>query len=162
MIRLSALGLLLFGTIVAGCARNVDPLTEISAVKVVLDRFYIAQQKEDMAALSALMAHDDDLVVFSLQEGKRYEGWEAVKEMYERQMMQSEGIQTSVADQVIAVSKDGTASWVSSVNHAVGRSGVETVEMDYYSSLVLEKRDGKWLIVHLHNSQSRTKEAGAD
>ena len=143
---------LLFGTIIVGCSVAVDPLTEKSEVKVLLDRFHIAQQKEDMTALSALFIHDDDLVVFGLRVGERYVGWEAVKGMYQEQMDSIEGLQTISKEQVIKISKDGKAAWISSLNHANGTLGNQTVEMDYRSTVVLEKRDGKWFIAHVHNS----------
>ena len=145
---------MIFGVVgVTGCSNHVDPLTEISEVKVVLDRLYIALQKEDMTALSALFAHDEKIVVFGLQEGERYVGWEAVKDMFQKQMDSTEGMQTSLADQKINVSKDGKASWVSSSNHTTGQVRGETVEMNYRSTVVLEKSDGKWVIVHIHMSQ---------
>ena len=153
------LGIMVFVTVVTGCSNQVDPLTGISEVKVAVDRLYIALQKEDMTALSALFAHDEDLVVFGLQEGERYVGWEAVHDMFQKQMDMTEGIQTSIADQKINVSKDGKTSWVSSLNHTTGQVGGEMVEMDYRSTVVLEKRGGKWLIVHIHMSKPETSES---
>ena len=152
MNRFITVGLIVFMIITVGCTNYVDPVTEISAVKVVLDRFYIALQKEDMTALSALLAHDDDIVVFGLIEREGYVGWENVKGMYQRQMDIYEGIQTTLADQVIKISKDGTFSWVSSLNHARGQSGENTFDMNYRSTMILEKRDGKWLLVQQHFS----------
>ncbi|MFQ6093862.1 MAG: nuclear transport factor 2 family protein [bacterium] len=161
MNRWFTVGLLLFGIFGLGCSKYVDPLTEIAAVKVALDRFYIAQQKEDMTALSALFAHEGDLVVFGPDEGERYVGWEAVKGMYQRQMDATEGLQTTLTDQVIKVSKDGAVSWVSSLNHATGQIGDEAVETDYRATVVLEKREGKWLIVHIHTSKPVAKQGGS-
>jgi ketosteroid isomerase-like protein len=143
---------LLIGIIGASCSHTVDPLTVISEVKVVLDRYYIAQQREDMTALSALFARDDELIVFGFGPEERYVGWEAAKEMYQSQMDSVEGLQTIPADQVIKVLKGGTAAWVSAVNHASGTRGSQTVELDYRTTMVMEKRGGKWLIVHIHNS----------
>jgi uncharacterized protein (TIGR02246 family) len=144
--------LLLIGVLVVSCSQTIDPLTEISEIKVVLDRYYIAQQKEDMTALAALFAQDDDLVVFGFRQEERQVGWEAVKAMYQKQMDSIEGLQTTPKSQVIDVSRDGQAAWASSLNHASGKIGAQPVEMDYRTTVVLEKRGGKWLIVHLHNS----------
>ena len=152
------LGMILSGFVVSGCANHVDLLTEISEVKVAMDRLYVAQQKEDMTALSALFAHDDDIVIFGFQEGERYVGWESVKGMFQMQMDTTEDMQTSLTDQKIQVSKDGKASWVSSLNHTKSRTGDQVVEVDYRSTVVLEKRDGKWLIVHIHVSQPEVRE----
>ena len=152
MKRFSLVGLFLLGVVIVGCSQSVDPLAEISEVKVLLDRYYIAQQREDMTALSALFSQNEELVVFGLRAEERYVGWEAVKGMYQRQMDSIEGLRTAPKNQVIRVSKDGQAAWVFSHNHANGTIGTQTVEMDYRTTLVMEKQDGKWYIVHIHNS----------
>ncbi|UCE18077.1 MAG: nuclear transport factor 2 family protein [Gemmatimonadota bacterium] len=152
MVRSVCFVALLIGAMVVNCSNTIDPLTHISEIKVVLDRYYIAQQKEDMTALSALFAQDVDLVVFGIGVEERLVGWEAVQGMFQRQMDSVEGLQTHPADQVTKISKGGKAAWVSSLNHVRGTIGTQTVEMDYRTTIVLEKRGKKWLIVHVHNS----------
>ena len=150
---------LLLGTFVMTCSNSVDPLIEIAEIKVILDRYHLAQQKEDMTALSALFAQDDELIVFGFRQGERHVGWEAVRDWYQRQMDSVEGLQTTLKDQVTRISKGGKAAWVSSLCHSRGTIGSQAVEMDYRITVVLEKRGGKWLIVHLHSSLPAGQEA---
>jgi ketosteroid isomerase-like protein len=153
MKRWLGVSLILSGMVLSGCSNSVDPLVEISEVKVVLDRLYLAQQKEDMTALSALFLHDEDLIVFGIAENEHYVGWIAIQEMFQKQMDATEGLKTTLANQVIKISKDGKAAWVSSLNHVSGQAGENRLEIDFRSTVVLEKHNGKWLIVHIHLSK---------
>ena len=107
-----------------------------------------------MTALSAIFAHDEDLVIFGIGPNERYTGWEAVKAMFQSQMDATEGLQTLLADQVIKVSKGGTGAWVSSLNRVSGLAGENRLEANYRNTIVLEKRGGKWLVVHIHMSRT--------
>lgn len=158
MKRWFGVSLILLGLVVNGCGNSVDLLHETSEVKVTVDRLYMALQKEDMTALSAIFAHDEDIVIFGLGPNERYTGWEAVKDMFQGQMDATEGLQTTLADQLIKVSNGGTGAWVSSLNRVTGQAGENRLEANYRNTIVLEKRGGKWLIVHIH--MSRTEATG--
>jgi ketosteroid isomerase-like protein len=153
MKRWVGVGLFLFGMVFGGCSSAVDPLTEISEVKVLVDRLRIAQEKEDMTALSALFAQEDDLVLFGIGESERYVGWEAVKGMYQGQMDTIDGLTITISDQSIKVSKGGMAAWVTSLDRLQGKAGENQFHINVKNTVVLEKRNGKWLIVHIHMSK---------
>ena len=151
-------GLLLLGMVLGGCSRTIDPLTEISEVKVVIDRLRVAQEKEDLTALSAIFAQDDDLVVFGIGESERYVGWAAVNGMYQNQMNAIDGFTVTISDQSIKISAGGDAARVTSLDRLQGQTDENQFQLTVKKTVVLEKRNGKWLIVHIHMSKY---EAGA-
>jgi len=147
------IGLILCGLVIGGCSQSVDYLAETSEVKVTVDRLNIARQNEDMTIISGLFLHDEKLVVFGISGSERYVGWPAVEKMFQDQINATDGLTTTIADQIIQISNKGTTAWVSSLSHVKGSVGESLIDAEYRNSIVLEKHDGKWLIVHIHMSK---------
>ncbi len=145
-----------------GCAQKVNREAETAAVKETIGQFYGLYITKDAALLSEIVAHDEDMVNFGTDAVEHWVGWEALKEALQKQWEAFENPEITVRDQVIHLSLSGTVAWYTlSLDFDVvfGREAVAW--KGARSSGVLEKRDGKWVIVQFHNSMPVTEQTAA-
>ena len=132
---------------------NIDQAAEKAAVKMVLDQVQKAMTTEDMEMFSALIAHDADMVSFGTDASERWVGWDALKASMEQQFEAFDNMKMDIRDQVIKVSSAGDAAWFSEILDWGIETGGQTVNIDGARATgVLEKRNGKWLLVQMHFS----------
>lgn len=132
---------------------KVDIEAEKAQVKTVVDQIAQAMEAEDVEAISAIVAHDADMVNFGTDATERWVGWDTLKASIEEQFAAFDNQQVSVRDQVIKVGSGGNAAWFSEIMDWSLDAGGEMVSLEgMRASGVLEKRDGKWIIVQMHFS----------
>ncbi|NUQ40702.1 MAG: nuclear transport factor 2 family protein [Calditrichaceae bacterium] len=126
---------------------------EKAQVKKVVDQIAQAMEAEDVEAISAIVAHDADMVNFGTDATERWVGWDALQASIEQQFAAFDNQQVSVRDQVIKVGASGTTAWYSQIMDWNLDAGGEVVNLEgMRASGVWEKRDGKWKIVQMHFS----------
>lgn len=126
---------------------------EKAEVKAAIDRFFQAMDTQDMEAMSALLAHDAEMVHFGTDAAERWVGWEALREATEEQFEALESYTVSVRDQVIRVGPSGRAAWFSQVMDAEVETEHGTYRLDDARLTgVFEKRGGRWIFVQSHLS----------
>ena len=131
----------------------VDLAQEEAAVKAVVNQLWQAWETGDINLVSELIAHDPDIVIFGTDAAERWVGYDEIRTAMEQQFAAMESVHPTVYDEVFKIHDSGDVAWGSSVADITGVSMGEDFEIvGLRFSAVLEKRDGKWVIVQAHFS----------
>jgi uncharacterized protein (TIGR02246 family) len=142
----------LAASLFTGCLHKINFEAEQAEVKTVLDQYNQASEKEDMALLESLFAHDADMLLIGTDANEWWVGWPGFKKAVEQQFAAFEQTKITISDQTIHVHGDGLAAWVAEkMNFTIMTQG-QNVEVAIRFTCVLEKRQGRWLIVQGHAS----------
>lgn len=146
--------------IIAGCSNQqknmddpVDLEKEKEKVALVLEKYVIANEKQDINLIHDIWAEEPDIVVFGTDSDEKLIGWEAIKDALERQFNSFQETYISVHDQIINVDEKGCTAWFSQV---VNYNYIYQGEPQQFEGLrftgVLQKFGEDWLIVQSHMS----------
>lgn len=129
---------------------KADTQTE-AEVMGVLKQYNEAYAKRDLEGILGLFAPDPDVVVIGTGLDEKRIGLAEIKTQFQRDFTQSQ--EASIEFDWYSVSMEGSVAWVAAdcVAHVKTTDGQE-VELSARSTAVLEKREGKWLIVQMHAS----------
>ena len=134
-------------------ATQVDLEIEEAAVKATMNQFWQSWEARDVDLLSEVTAHDPDMVVIGTDAAERWVGFEEFRTAIEQQYAAMENVQPSVHDEVFKIHHSGEVAWYSSLADIKGTSLGEDFEIaGLRNTVVLEKRDAKWVIVQYHGS----------
>lgn len=135
------------------CTQQVDIESEKVQVDNVLDQVIKVWETEDMQSLSDIFAHDSDMVIFGTEAGERVVGWDSFQELMQNQFDTTDSSKISVSNRVVKFNNTGNAAWFSEVIdwHLVS-DGQDVNLNGLRGTGVLEKRNGKWVVVQLHYS----------
>ena len=123
------------------------------SAEAVLDQYLQAFRTRDQQGVAQVYAHDDDLVVFGSNPADRRFGWNATREYIRKYFAAVDAIDVTLKERQIKVHRSGKTAWFSQVLDWKETAGKETAAITGLRiSGVLEKRDGRWLIVQLHAS----------
>ena len=121
--------------------------------KAVVNEMIQAFESKDMDLFSKITAHDADMVNFGTDAAERWVGWDALKEAVEKQFASFDKIKLTVRDQSVKVDPSGNAGWFSEVvDWDIVAQGKPTHIEGSRITGVVEKRDGRWIIVQFHIS----------
>jgi ketosteroid isomerase-like protein len=130
-----------------------DPLVEKEAIKLVLQKYIIANEARNISMIGDLWANDT--MVLSLGTDRRdiFKGFDAVKQKFSEQFERFENTFISARDLEIYVHPQCQTGWFSEVlqyNYTHGDKAVEYTDLRFTG--FLEKRADKWVIVQTHLS----------
>lgn len=126
---------------------------EKEKVALVLEKYVIANEKQDIHLVKEVWAMDPDIVVFGTNSDETLIGWETIKSAVNRQFSAFEETYISVRDQIITVNETGNTAWFSEVvnyNYIYQGEAVQFEGLRFTG--VLSKKDGEWYIVQSHMS----------
>ncbi|MBI4965868.1 MAG: nuclear transport factor 2 family protein [Desulfomonile tiedjei] len=135
-----------FSPVIAGKA---DPQIE-KEVKEYLDLSAKAYESKDVAGTMALIAPDAEVVFIDGDSEKPVVGQAAIKAAYEQEFGQIKG--ASIKYTSTLVGAKGDVAWFAAQCAVSVDTGEEKVTLPAHWTGVLEKRDGKWLLVQSHLS----------
>ena len=131
----------------------VDLEAEKEKVALVLEKYIIANEKQDIDLVHDIWAAEPDIVVFGTNSDEKLIGWEAIKSAVERQFDSFEDTYISIHDQIIKVDEMGRTAWFSEI---VNYNYIYQGETKQYEGLrftgVLQKFGDDWYIVQSHMS----------
>ncbi len=125
---------------------------EVKAVMDVMTREAVAVEKADMAALDNIWANTEDVTVF--ESGHANYGWNDYRNTHLAPELK-EFKNTKYAFSDMKVKVDGKTAWATFKYTLAAEMGTRKVESGGLGTAILEKRDGKWRIVHWHSSAPR-------
>ena len=150
-IFLSFFGAAFLATI--GCAQKTDIEAEKAMVKSVVDQFEQVWETEDMGLFTKIMAHDADMVVYGSDAPEHWVGWDPLKESLEKMFPAMENTKITIKEQTIKVHPSGNVAWFSEVwDWDLVLEGKAVRSDGQRLTGVLEKRNGNWVFVQIHNS----------
>ena len=133
--------------------KDVDLNVEMEKVALVLEKYVIANEKQDMDLVYEIWAADPDIVVLGTNSDEKIVGWEQIRSTLQRQFDSFEDTYISVRDQVININETGNTAWFSEI---MNYNYIYQGEAKQFEGLrftgVLEKKDGEWFIVQSHIS----------
>jgi len=137
-----------------GCQETCDKEKAISEVQLVLERYVLANENKSVDLLKEVWAQDEDIVIFGTDSDEKLMGWTQVKNTFQKQFENFEETYISVSDQKIKIDCVGKTAWFSEIlnyNYTTTKGVSKKFEGIRFTG-VLEKREGKWLIVQSHMS----------
>jgi hypothetical protein len=134
----------------ASSSRTAD---EAAVAKVIRDSICWALTK-DRALQESTMAHDPDLFYFWTDSSSTVVGWEQHAKLFDLWMgPRFKATLTEVHDLRIHFSRTGDVAWYSAMLDDLGElDGKPVGARDIRWTGVLEKRNGRWVIVQMHAS----------
>lgn len=135
---------------------KADEATE-AAVRSVLDSFAEGYEKRDMEGVLSLFAPDTDVVMFGTGADEKRVGLAEIRRQVERDWSQSDAITLTYG--WTSVSAAGSIAWLAADVAFNATIGEQELTLEGRSTLVLENRYGKWLIVQGHFSLPASEQA---
>ena len=154
-LRGALIGALLLGACVFALNSSVAVGAQTDEVKAVTDALMseaVAVEKGDIAALDKIWANTEDVTVF--ESGYANYGWNDYRNTHLAPELK-EFKNTKYAFSDLKVKVDGKTAWATFKYTLAAEMGTRKVESGGLGTAVLEKRDGKWRIVHWHSSAPR-------
>ncbi|HQU91801.1 MAG TPA: nuclear transport factor 2 family protein [Pyrinomonadaceae bacterium] len=131
---------------------------EVKSVTDVMTSEATAIEKGDLAALDRIWANSEDVTVF--ESGHANYGWTDYRNSHlAPELKEFKNTKYSFSDMKVKV--DGKTAWATFKYSLAAEMGTRKVGSDGLATAVLEKRDGKWRIVHWHSSAPRRAPAPA-
>ncbi len=132
---------------------NVSAQTnEVKAVTDVLTKEAQAVEKGDLAALDKIWANSEDVTVF--ESGHANYGWNDYRNSHlAPELKEFKNTKYSFSD--LKVKVDGKTAWATFKYALAAEMGTRKIESGGLGTAILEKRDGRWQIVHWHSSAPR-------
>ena len=125
---------------------------EVKAVTDVLTREAQAVEKGDLTALDKIWANSEDVTVF--ESGHANYGWTDYRNNHLAPELK-EFKNTKYAFSDLKVKVDGKTAWATFKYSLSADIGTRNIQSGGLGTAVLEKRDGRWQIVHWHSSAPR-------
>ena len=151
--------IILIGIFTSGCSKvnqdkvTFDPAKEKEKVALVLEKYVIANEEQNLNLIKEVWATNPDIVVIGTNSNETLIGWEAIKNTLKRQFETIEDTYISVRDQRIEINDTGNTSWFSEiVNYNYIYQGKPVKYEGLRFTGVLEKINGDWFIVQSHMS----------
>jgi len=162
---LSILPLVILLCFTFGCQQGEDvaeePAVDIEAekanIRTLFDQYAEAWESLNIDHFSEIFSDDADMVIFDTQ--TIHVGWEAFKELLQNSFDLMNDVNITFRDYSIKVHHSGAIAWLSTLEDATWISQDQPNEVKGMRvTWVLEKREGKWVIVQGHWSVSEEVE----
>jgi ketosteroid isomerase-like protein len=132
---------------------EVNVKKETDAVKLVLEKYALANENQDMNMIEEIWCPSENIVSIGTETTERLMGFSEIRSAIQRQFENFSETFISYRDQLIELSDDGKTAWFS---QTMNYNFIYDGEAHSYKNLrytgVLTKRDGKWKIVQTHLS----------
>jgi uncharacterized protein (TIGR02246 family) len=128
---------------------KADPTTD-SEVQDVLREIANAYHERSLERALACFAPDPDVVLYGTGGDEKRVGLNEIRQQIERDWSQTES--TEIVFDWVSVSAAGDVAWAAADGTFRLRAGGDSLALPARITTVLEKRHGRWLIVHQHFS----------
>ena len=154
---IAALGALAIAVAIVSCAKEAprNPAAERKEIARVIGNSITWAMDKNVDLLFASVAQDSAFFIFHPDSASTIVGFDAFKQMTNDVFMRPEFKATgsAIKDMRIGISKSGDAAWWSALLDDFGEVGGRPYAWrNTRWTGVLEKRDGKWVIVQMHFS----------
>jgi hypothetical protein len=131
---------------------NTDPRI-VQDVKEVLNRLIKAEETGDIGMFAACFAHDESLVHFGTDADELWYNWNDFLDFAETQLKKRKGTAINFKDTTVHHNAAGDTAWYSQLVDRCPETKGDDVSIEGFRHTgVMEKRNGKWVIVQSHIS----------
>lgn len=118
-----------------------------------LDGMFTAYEKRDIEAIMSFYSKDADMVVIGIGSDKKRIGPEELRAGFKQDFAKANtGVEICLPWTLISISESGSTAWVAvDAVYSLKTKG-KINDIPFRMTSVLEKFDGKWLIVQSHSS----------
>lgn len=124
---------------------------EAAAVAEAIKHYIDAVEAEDLDAYAQVVAHDDDLAWYGSMPGQIV-GWGEVEGAIRGMFEAGSDFHVTQTDLRVHVSPDRQLAWATCLWDFRARMGEQEIVEPTRCTWVLERREGRWVIVHWHKS----------
>ncbi len=148
---------LLFAIIMVSCnyeePTSIDFQAETLQIKTVLERYVIANEKQDFEIIEQIWAADENIVMIGTDSDERLIGWAQIEKAINHQFKSFHETYITVSDQIIRINETGNTASFSELlaYNFIFEEVAKSFEGMRFTG-VLEKIDGNWLLVQGHLS----------
>jgi len=131
----------------------VDKQKEQQAIKLVLEKYALANENQDMNLIEDIWCPSEQIVSFGTEGHEKLIGFAEIKKAVQRQFDTFTSTFISYRDQIIQLNDDGNTAWFSEIinyNYILDGRARQYEGIRYTGVLV--KKDGKWKLVQTHIS----------
>ena len=141
------------------CGCKTEPKTIINkekekqAIKLVLEKYALANENQDMNLIEDIWCPSDQIVSFGTEGDEKHIGFGDIKSAVQKQFNVFSNTFISYRDQIIGLNEDGNTAWFSEIinYNFIYEGKAHQFEGIRYTG-VLVKKDGKWKLVQTHMS----------
>lgn len=135
------------------CNKSVDVTAEKEAITQTIKQFYQSFESEDINLMSAVMAHDDDMLSFGTALGDLHESWGMWEKAHLAQFEALDDIVLTSKNLHVYTNPSATTAWFADVSDwSLAVQGEPLSLNNVRITGVLDKREGAWKIVQIHAS----------
>ena len=142
---------------VSSCNVDKNPTLDLDEEKekvaLVLEKYVIANEKQDLDLVKEIWASSPDIVVIGTNSDETIIGWDQIRSTLQRQFDSFEDTYISVRDQIIEINETGNTAWFSEI---MNYNYIYQGEAKQFEGLrftgVLKKINDEWFIVQSHIS----------
>jgi len=140
--------------IVIGCSSKINNEAEKTVIQSIVNDVEKAFETNNPELLSKIFSHSPDNIFIGTDAAERWVGYDAFIEAQKRFFTSIEtGSQITFRDIVLSINKSGDTAVVSHLMDWKGKAQGEPFNFEgLRETIVLEKQNGKWVIVHVHGS----------
>ena len=132
---------------------SVDLKAEEEAIREVIDNNINGLDQQDMELFASTIAHDDDLVIYGFSADACFVGWEAFEKAVKELFTLVKDSKLTLSDLKIHVTPDGKYAWATCLwDWRATMDGQAMQLSDGRWTMVFEKRETGWVMVHYHDS----------
>lgn len=135
---------------------KADPRIEAEVTRV-FSRIVDAVRSGDVEAAVALFADDPDVFLQGTGVDEARTGRAAIREQVERDLTQADGLSWTMLPQ--SISSAGSVAWTAGDVVVRVTMGGKTLDIPHRLTMVLERRDGQWLLLQMHLSVANGAQA---
>jgi uncharacterized protein (TIGR02246 family) len=122
------------------------------AIKAGINAWIEAVESKEIARLPRVVTQDADSVWIGVGAGDWLTGYEALEQGMQAQNAALDDIHIEVSAETIHFSPEADIAWATNQWVFNARMGDQPLAMNLRCTWVLEKREGRWVIVHFHKS----------
>jgi uncharacterized protein (TIGR02246 family) len=135
------------------CSGSADVGVEEGKIQAVLDQYVESVNALDPEFYLGIYAHDDDMVIYHAIPNVRYIGFQELKEAIEEGLPQYDSAYVSYRDVRIKIHNSGKVAWLTCyLDTDFVYQGEHSRSEGTRVTMILEKRNNIWLVVHVHAS----------
>ncbi len=127
--------------------------SDLSTPEAVIRALVQANVDEDLTTMATLMAHGQESIGYSVG-GRSYEGWEPFAREMEQEFGAVEKLEIPILD--LKVWTRDSVAWFAMeldyIRYVRSPSGLERTVLPLRETGVLERREGKWILISWHES----------
>ena len=156
MIRLGLVAwwslVLFIGTATTALAE--EPSDPESAIR----RMIRANAEKDLPTLSRMMAHDADIISYAVA-GRKYVGWDELERGLRDEFINAQKLEIPIHE--LKVWRKGDLAWYAMeldyIRYVADGNQLKRMVLPMQETGVLERRDGRWLLLSWHESFRSSK-----